>query len=432
MALVDIVESVGRGRDYVAKKDLVKGQVMFTARPVAAALRFEHLRSHCSGCFCPVDIDTCEAAFICEDCGLWTLCDTCCGGQAVADRKPKEDTIGFEYLKLHLQSKECATIQKGDAQDTTTRIILQMMQTYRQEVASTAKDVNDLGAPTGVQGLATLEGHEETRDETAIVAYLGFVQDVFSVLVEEGRELSDYLSNEEVATAVHWLHVLQHNQHAITCDFTGEMVGCMISPEGSLFNHNCRPNTIWVTGAGGVIKFVAAENVKKGTAMCISYLHEHTPVAIRNQVLRNRYKFDCSCGRCNDSEEDKLLDILGKDDKDNLVEKNESATRVVVNNEILDLAEILDEWLNQRLAGSSAESTDGDGVTLETASEKIGELERAANREGLSTTHWSILRFHVAAGDLLLSLGNPSEAVQHFKTVIDNSPDIKPYHTKVN
>ena len=47
---------------------------------------------------------------------------------------------------------------------------------------------------------------------------------------------------------------MQHNQHAISNDLTGDMIGNMITPQGSLFNHSCRPNVAWCVGPAGRLR----------------------------------------------------------------------------------------------------------------------------------------------------------------------------------
>lgn len=95
---------------------------------------------------------------------------------------------------------------------------------------------NEIGVPSGMKGVEALEQHEDQKSEASLRAYSGFVQEVFAVLKEENTEeeatstTTAEASEEEVKEAVGWLHVLQHNQHAITCDLTGDMLGCMISP----------------------------------------------------------------------------------------------------------------------------------------------------------------------------------------------------------
>ena len=51
---------------------------------------------------------------------------------------------------------------------------------------------------------------------------------------------------------------MQHNQHAISNDLTGDMIGNMITPEGSLFNHSCRPNVSWSIAPGGRLRSAVA------------------------------------------------------------------------------------------------------------------------------------------------------------------------------
>ena len=153
--------------------------------------------------------------------------------------------------------------------------------------------------PHGMHGLESLDPHLDTEESKGVKGEYGeYVRSVLRFVEGEDAVVGGCVREEEVERAVEWLLILRYNQHAISCDLTGDMLGNMISPAGSLFNHACDANIGLIMGARGAIRFTALTDIPAQTPLCISYLPEHTPYAIRRETLRCNWRFLCACARC--------------------------------------------------------------------------------------------------------------------------------------
>ena len=66
---------------------------------------------------------------------------------------------------------------------------------------------------------------------------------------------------------------------------------------GTLLNHSCLPNTIFIPTNGKVI-FISARQIKKGEELTDNYVNILDDINIRKKRLLEQYGFDCSCDRC--------------------------------------------------------------------------------------------------------------------------------------
>eukprot|EP01006_Ploeotia_vitrea_P057234 TRINITY_DN68162_c0_g1_i1.p1 TRINITY_DN68162_c0_g1~~TRINITY_DN68162_c0_g1_i1.p1 ORF type:complete len:241 (-),score=26.98 TRINITY_DN68162_c0_g1_i1:913-1635(-) len=75
----------------------------------------------------------------------------------------------------------------------------------------------------------------------------------------------------------------------------------------SKLNHSCQPNCtlkVLPTEPRACVRVRTLHPVKKGEELCISYIDPTWDVSQRQEVLRNRYMFQCDCPKC----QEELLD----------------------------------------------------------------------------------------------------------------------------
>lgn len=67
----------------------------------------------------------------------------------------------------------------------------------------------------------------------------------------------------------------------------------------SLFNHSCDPN-IGSTSPilSNRLKWIALRPIKKGEEILNSYVQTEHPYDVRQQLLKDHYKFECQCSKC--------------------------------------------------------------------------------------------------------------------------------------
>jgi len=246
-----------RGRELRTTRLVSSGETLFEARPFAAALCVESLTTHCSICFLPLDAGPADLpASRCGACQLYTLCGSCA---ADSGRKIKA-------LSAHCESGECDILTSG-MDDTTSRILLQIWHALKggsdhdsnqhsvwvvrgpgitqQEALCGRKGSGDaalelVSLPHGVAGLESLDGHEDDDGwaegaksrQAQQSEYEEYVKCVLAFAEGAGEDGVGSVGDEQLQRALRWLSILKYNQHAISCDFTGAMLGNMLAPEG--------------------------------------------------------------------------------------------------------------------------------------------------------------------------------------------------------
>jgi len=426
---------MARGGGSGGKRDMKRGELVVVSKPLAAVLRAEHLATHCSRCFISLQYaydgsDAAHSPLVCEGCSFFTVCYDCARTVCKKESGPKVEVVCDDVFSLHRECGECFVLQEGDMLDTTTRMLLRLEYLRRKgpTPATAAKkeamedDSSKEGEEwkkefeklRGLAGLDVLEQHAGEKSEETLKRYAEYVRLVlarYRPVTEEGMDATDEgaveIDEKVVAAHVGWLQAIQHNQHAIIDDLSGDMVGNMITTEGSMFNHSCSPNVTWSMRPDGLVRFVVAHDTPAGEPLCIPYVPEHTPLHHREALLQEKWRFGCDCKRCTGkdlSPADKLL-VAGKEGlADAWRERN--------------LGEELEEWVSEVVDREGAEV-----VTGARALAKVQELEKECAGV-LADTHWSVLKLRAAAGNVLLALGEAGAAAEHFRALLAHSPDI--------
>jgi SET and MYND domain-containing protein len=74
-------------------------------------------------------------------------------------------------------------------------------------------------------------------------------------------------------------------------------VGCALSSTLSALNHSCEPNATATVQRGWLV-VASLKPIQPGEELTICYVDATSPVAKRQEVLREHYNFDCACSRC--------------------------------------------------------------------------------------------------------------------------------------
>ncbi|KAI1075802.1 hypothetical protein F5B20DRAFT_373904 [Whalleya microplaca] len=153
--------------------------------------------------------------------------------------------------------------------------------------------VQALLRPDVLAALAELEGHvERARAAVDRKAWADMELQAMAALHYMGRELSP----RNVAGAVEILCKLQVNAFN-RLDVDGGQTGMSIHPTLSMVNHSCVPNAfVQCVGRNAVLH--AYQEIKEGEEIEITYIGHTLPRSYRQQALKARYHFDCSCPRC--------------------------------------------------------------------------------------------------------------------------------------
>ncbi|ORX42530.1 SET domain-containing protein [Piromyces finnis] len=96
-------------------------------------------------------------------------------------------------------------------------------------------------------------------------------------------------------------------------------------PVGSLFNHSCCPNaTLYYHEGRQIIR--AMRDIPRGEEICITYTDVMNARPQRQQILLQKYKFECQCDRCLDNNglDQKLIPL--EEEKEEEKEKDSNKT----------------------------------------------------------------------------------------------------------
>jgi len=101
-------------------------------------------------------------------------------------------------------------------------------------------------------------------------------------------------------------------------------------PHVSTFNHSCRPNAVFCVLNG---KVFACRDIQPGEEVTVSYTPQrmYAPTAMRRELLRQTWDFDCACTRCEDPRsDDRIVETDAEKEKENEAsEKLAQWTRVL-------------------------------------------------------------------------------------------------------
>ena len=90
-------------------------------------------------------------------------------------------------------------------------------------------------------------------------------------------------------------NVLKFNSKILIYDDTPITEGLWFYP--SLFNHSCIPNCFQF-GFGDILIIIAINDIGKNSELCLNYLNNDIPYNMRQDLLKEKYDFNCDCELC--------------------------------------------------------------------------------------------------------------------------------------
>ncbi|KAK5047897.1 hypothetical protein LTR84_006085 [Exophiala bonariae] len=248
--------STDRGNGLFATHDLhVKSQVVFVARPLLMVLDTAQLRSHCDYCFKSPEDNSAAP----ETVETGTL-KRCTGYSAIVNAN---GTLG---LSTTSSSHEAGLLPSGEWDD-----------------------------------LHTLEDHYEKILQAGGKKWQDLVLMSKKIQKDSGGK-----RGLEIILRLVCLIVV--NSFTLTSP-TFDPIGLIFHPKSALFNHACNPNAFVrfdispKADSGdfppyGSISVHTLRPVSKDEELTISYIDTTSPRFTRQQELKDRYFFDCSCDLC--------------------------------------------------------------------------------------------------------------------------------------
>jgi len=368
---VEVIETIGMGRNAFAKDNIQVGSVLAVVDTEAAHLNPDtpnQVMKYCLHCMIGV-----EVPYPCSSCPRVIFCGPQCKKEAEESYHKYECELDLYNIRIN-DSKDGCTIfhslkilcgqpakfwiknQKefvgtgwsGDWPAPVQNDVQRLSLLFQM-----AQNVDDVTSPT------------HARHSLVTIFLLRSLRKT-SYYTDSGLETpSGKLSSEEIILGklIYKLRLIQDmNSHPVwgvaknQKDKIGsDHIGAgLYSAIGSYFNSDCNPNTFRIN-IGRKMLLIAAKNIKKGEEVMDNYcIHfSELPKHIRHPWIKEHYLFDCTCPACendwptysklpkdrpNKKVSDKLvqlemdnLDLVGRGEFDKAIESHKQEIRLIQN-----------------------------------------------------------------------------------------------------
>ena len=129
------------------------------------------------------------------------------------------------------------------------------------------------------------------------------IRDINATAQSISLELQNCGLDAPPSEVAHIILAIQCNAHRIV-NQAGQAVTLGIFPMTCMMNHSCTPNTEHhfelAIGKPPQLVMRALQDIEEGTELCYSYVPLFQSTAVRGNLLRKAYSFDCSCRRCSE------------------------------------------------------------------------------------------------------------------------------------
>lgn len=271
--------SPGKGNGLRATAKIKRGEVLFSAEPLACCVANKQVRDVCHHCFIRH-----KTLLRCSQCKMARYCSITCQKQAWPAHKRECKCLWSLLPRIPTDSVHLAL-----------RLIFALLSPSK--------------GSTGV--LYTLEEHESHLSSMSEQKRQG--------LSQLASMLEMYLQQEAPGLVQEMMSALPHSCRdplsliaKVTCNcFTisdGELreIGVGLYPSLSLLNHDCRPNCVMVF-EGTKLQLRAVRDINPEEELTISYIETLSLTEDRQRQLKDQYHFTCRCQRCDTQDKDELM-----------------------------------------------------------------------------------------------------------------------------
>ncbi|XP_035508322.1 histone-lysine N-methyltransferase SMYD3 [Morone saxatilis] len=271
--------SPGKGNGVRATAGIKRGELVYSAEPLAACVSNKVARDVCHHCFTRR-----ETLLRCSQCKMARYCNITCQKQAWSGHK-----------------RECKCLQSlrpripTDSVRLAARLIFAMLSPSKsssEELYSLEEHESHLSSMSEQkkQGLSQLASMLELYLQQEVP---DLAQEMTSALPPSCREPLSLIAK-------------------VTCNcFTisdGELqeIGVGLYPSLSLLNHDCRPNCVMVF-EGTKLQLRAVQDINPEEELTISYIETLSLTEDRQRQLEDQYHFTCHCQNCDSQDKDRLM-----------------------------------------------------------------------------------------------------------------------------
>ncbi|XP_034732899.1 histone-lysine N-methyltransferase SMYD3 [Etheostoma cragini] len=273
--------SPGKGNGLRTTTRIKRGELVYSAEPLACCVSNKLARDVCHHCFTRP-----ETLLRCSQCKMARYCNINCQKQAWLSHK-----------------RECKCLQS----------LLPRIPTDSVRLA--ARLIFALLSPSKSRSeeFYTLEEHESHLNSMSEQKKQGLSQLASMLELYLRQEVPDLAQEVLPPSCREPLSLLAK----VTCNcFTisdGELqeIGVGLYPSLSLLNHDCRPNCVMVF-VGTKLQLRAVQDINPEDELTISYIETLSLTEDRQRQLEDQYHFTCHCQHCNSQDKDGLM-LSGKE-----------------------------------------------------------------------------------------------------------------------
>uniref|UniRef100_UPI0037E8168A histone-lysine N-methyltransferase SMYD3 n=1 Tax=Semicossyphus pulcher TaxID=241346 RepID=UPI0037E8168A len=271
--------SPGKGNGVRATAGIRRGELVYSAEPLACCVSNRQARDVCHHCF-----TRCETLLRCSQCKMARYCNVTCQKQAWSGHK-----------------RECKCLRSllprapTDSVRLAARIIFALVNPSKSRS----------------EELYPLEEHEShlssmSEQKKQGLSQLASMLELY--LLQEAPHLAQEMTSALPTSCQEPLSLIAK----VTCNcFTisdGELqeIGVGLYPSLSLLNHDCRPNCVMVF-EGTRLRLRAVRDISPEEELTISYIETLLLTEDRQRQLEEQYHFTCHCQRCDSKDKDGLM-----------------------------------------------------------------------------------------------------------------------------
>ncbi|XP_020504458.2 histone-lysine N-methyltransferase SMYD3 [Labrus bergylta] len=268
--------SPGKGNGLRATASIKRGELVYSAEPLACCVSNKHAKEVCHHCFTRH-----ETLLRCSQCKMARYCNITCQKQAWCDHKRECKCLRSLLPRIPTDSVRLAA-----------RIILALLNPSQS---------------SGGEELYPLEEHESHLSSMSEQKKQG-LSELASMLELYLQQEVPHLTSALPPSCQEPLSLIAK----VTCNcFTisdGELqeIGVGLYPSLSLLNHDCRPNCVMVF-EGTRLQLRAVQDINAEEELTISYIETLSLSEDRQKQLEEQYHFTCHCQRCDSQDKDELL-----------------------------------------------------------------------------------------------------------------------------
>ena len=337
-----------RGRHAVATEDIKCGTIILQEEPILSFLWGEHLLTHCSFCLAAT-----SSPVPCYTCCLVVFCSSECRTRAWAQSHqyeckalealtsefqnifPAYRAVAQKPLRYFLDNRSkfekydyhrCGGCYEYEYEDNSDSgelryfwLIITLIPGETDSELDSEDENHEINGPyrsSDYENLFHLITHSEKVAEADTIAFstsaclLLYYLKISNYFGSSGSRDRGELSDSELLIARllhHFLQVLQFNSSEVSQagswspekGLKMEGIGCSVGNTLALFNHSCNPNTV-LARRGATALLLTTSNIRKGQEVTTTYgpvFHEKM-IKGRQDLLKERFKFDCTCPAC--------------------------------------------------------------------------------------------------------------------------------------